>query len=149
LLYSAAEAVMHMLTIEGEGLLRRYLEFAELRALPDQIAHQSTLFGGREVAGVALSSLLRLIAPPASARFVRFVAADGYSTSLPLAAIADAQLVYRLGDEPLPAQLGGPLRLVIAAPTPRSSLKHIVTLALTAAPVEERLPACDHARTVL
>ena len=136
-----------MLTIEGEGLVRRILQFADLIALPEQLAHHSTLFGGREVAGVSLASLLRLIEPRASARWLRFSSADGYSTTIALAALGDAQLIYRLGDQPLPAKLGGPVRLVVSAPTPRSCLKFVTTLSLTAEPAQERLPACDHHQT--
>jgi DMSO/TMAO reductase YedYZ molybdopterin-dependent catalytic subunit len=138
---------MHILTIEGEGLVRRNLEFAELRALPEQLAHRSTLFHGRDVVGVSLASLLRLIEPRASARYVRFTSADGYSTTLALAAVGDAQLVYRIGDEQLPPKLGGPVRLVVSAPTPRSCLKYVTTLSLTAEPAQERLPECDHHET--
>jgi DMSO/TMAO reductase YedYZ molybdopterin-dependent catalytic subunit len=147
LLIAVAEVAMPMLTIEGEGLVRRFLELPDLIALPGQLAHRSELFGGREVAGVSLSSVLRLIEPRASARYIRFSSADGYSTTIALAALGDAQLVYRLGDEPLPAKLGGPVRLVVSAPTPRSCLKFVTTLALTAEPSQERLPECDHHKT--
>lgn len=138
---------MPMLTIEGEGMVRRILELGDLIALPGQLAHRSALFQGRDVAGVSLASVLRLIEPPASARFIRFSSADGYSTTIALSALGDAQLVYRLGDEPLPAKLGGPVRLVVTAPTPRSCLKFVTTLSLTSAPAQERLPECDHHKT--
>lgn len=135
---------MTILTIEGEGLVRRSLTLAEVTALPGQLAHRSELFHGRDVAGVSLASVMRLIEPPASARFIRFASADGYSTTIALAALGDAQLIYQLGDEPLPVKLGGPVRLVISAPTPRSCLKFVTTLSLNSQPAPERLPECDH-----
>jgi DMSO/TMAO reductase YedYZ molybdopterin-dependent catalytic subunit len=133
-----------ILTIEGEGMLRRELSYDELAALPEQVTSSSVLFGGREVVGVRIASLLRLIHPPGSARFMTFVSTDGYSTTLPLAAAAAAILVIRIGEEPLTRERGGPVRLVTGNPDLRSSLKHVSSIRLTASGVADVLPSCQH-----
>jgi DMSO/TMAO reductase YedYZ molybdopterin-dependent catalytic subunit len=134
-----------MVKLEGEGLLAREIGFADLRALARQVEHASELFRGATVGAVPLASVLKLVTPPGSARSVTFHAADGYSTTLPLEVAAMALLVYRLGDEPLPAERGGPVRLIVLGADLRSCLKHVARIELTAAGRDDRLPACSHA----
>jgi DMSO/TMAO reductase YedYZ molybdopterin-dependent catalytic subunit len=133
-----------MLTIEGEGMLRRELSWDDLAKMPGQVAHTSVLFGGKEVAAVPLSSLLRSIAPPGSARFMTFQSTDGYATTLPLAEASRALLVIRLGDAPLTPERGGPVRLVVTGANLRSCLKHVTHIRITSGGAAEVLPQCNH-----
>ncbi len=65
--------------------------------------------------GVAARHLLALARPLPEARHVVFHAYDGYTTNLPLDAFAaeDALLAAKWEGEPLPAEHGGPLRVVV------------------------------------
>lgn len=70
---------------------------------------------GCEWTGVAFHELVQIVHPTPRARFVTVHGADGYTTSLPLEAMRkpDVLLAHRLNGEPLPPELGGPLRLVV------------------------------------
>ena len=95
------------------GAPRAY-DFAGLAALPDQIADVSELADGREGAAVRLSTLIGRSRPDANAAFITLFAEGDYSASVPLAAVIDqAVLIYKLGDGPLPAAQGGPIRFLI------------------------------------
>jgi len=65
--------------------------------------------------GVRFKTLVTRVKPRAGVESVFFECADGYTTSLPLAALLDDDVVlaYRLNGEALERSLGGPLRLVI------------------------------------
>lgn len=65
--------------------------------------------------GVAARHLLALARPLPAARHIVFHAYDGYTTNLPLDAFAaeDALLASKWEGEPLPAEHGGPLRVVV------------------------------------
>ena len=127
---------------EGDGVERRELNFAELEALPGQVAQRSVLFQGREVRGVLAASLLALVGD--AGPFVTFYSADGYSTTLSRAAAAEAVLVIAIGDQPLSAGRGGPVRLVVGGDSYRACLKHVVCVRVSARAAPERLPSCTH-----
>jgi len=58
--------------------------------------------------------LLTSLANVAAARQVTLESSDGaFSQEAPLAALESALLLYRLGDGPLPASQGGPVRFLI------------------------------------
>jgi DMSO/TMAO reductase YedYZ molybdopterin-dependent catalytic subunit len=66
--------------------------------------------------GVSGAELIRLVKPKPEARYVVFHADEGvYSDCLSLAEFADprAMLAFRMRGRPLPAEHGGPLRLVV------------------------------------
>lgn len=65
--------------------------------------------------GVAVADLLALVQPSPEARHVLFQSYDGYTTNLPLAefAVADALLATHWEGEPLTAEHGGPVRVVV------------------------------------
>jgi DMSO/TMAO reductase YedYZ molybdopterin-dependent catalytic subunit len=103
-----------MVRIEGQVQTPRDFDFADLASLPGQIADVATLVPGREGGAVALRSLLEAVGAPATATRVTLESADGkFSQQAPLAALHSAVLVYRVGDRPLPADKGGPVRFLI------------------------------------
>ncbi len=65
--------------------------------------------------GVHWSELAKLVAPKPSARFVVAHAEQGYTSNVPLAAIEDeeALVVYEADGEPLTAEHGWPVRLLV------------------------------------
>ena len=61
-----------------------------------------------------LAGLIERSQPDAGAAFITLFAEGDYSASVPLSAVIDqAILIYRLGDGPLPAAQGGPIRFLI------------------------------------
>lgn len=94
------------------------LRFEALRALPEehQVPDISTEIAGREGRALRLSALLDLVQPASSARIVHVESADGsFTANVDLGTARAAGLVlYALGDEPLPARYGGPVRLLFA-----------------------------------
>lgn len=65
--------------------------------------------------GVPLRHVLDLVRPKAEARFVLARSFDGYTTSLPLAALEDDDvlLAHSWNDAPLTREHGGPVRLLV------------------------------------
>jgi DMSO/TMAO reductase YedYZ molybdopterin-dependent catalytic subunit len=104
---------MH-LRIEGEVIAPCELGFEDLSALPGQIPDIGELIPGRSGIGVRLGALLRRAGLKENATHVTVVSRDGeFAASVPLAAVREAIVAYRLGDAPLPAAAGGPLRFLI------------------------------------
>jgi hypothetical protein len=105
---------MDTLRVEGEVQQSRSFSFADLAALPQQVADVGQLLPGREGGGVRLRSILDQVAPSSDATYITLTSTDGkFSASVPLAAVREAIVAYRLGDEPLPAKKGGPFRFFI------------------------------------
>lgn len=105
---------MTTLRIEGAALAGRDLGFDDLAALPGQVENVATLATGREGGAVPLWSVLAAVGAPAGTREVTLESVDGsFSQRAPLDALRSAVLVYRLGDGPLPASLGGPIRFLV------------------------------------
>jgi DMSO/TMAO reductase YedYZ molybdopterin-dependent catalytic subunit len=105
---------MERLRIEGEVQQARAFTFADLAALPDQISDISQLIPGREGGGVRLQSIVDKVHPSSAAAYITLKSSDGkFSASIPLEAVRNAVVAYRLGNEPLPAKKGGPFRFLI------------------------------------
>ena len=105
---------MIRLRVEGEVEAPREFGFADLAALPGQVPDVGTLVPGREGAAVRLQALLDAVGVRARAGHLTLLSSDGkFSASVPLAAVRDAVVAYRLGDQPLPPEKGGPLRFFI------------------------------------
>ena len=104
-----------MTRLEVDGAVRtpRALAFDDLAALPGQIADVATLVPGRIGGAVPLSSILESVGVVPEATEVTLVSSDGFAQSAPLAALGQAIVLYRLGDGPLPAEEGGPLRFLV------------------------------------
>ena len=109
-----------LLRIDGEVEQTLDLSFDDLRSLPaaDQVPDISRFHPKRRGDGVTLDSLLRRARPTPSATYLTVHAtADNFAASVPLAAIrAEAVVVYRLADAPLPLKDGGPVRFIIRNP---------------------------------
>jgi hypothetical protein len=90
------------------------MSFSDLAALPGQDADDARLIPGREGGAVRLASILGAVGCNPAATHVTLTSTDGrFSASVPLEAVRDAVVAYRLGDAPLPERLGGPLRFFI------------------------------------
>jgi DMSO/TMAO reductase YedYZ molybdopterin-dependent catalytic subunit len=109
------------LAVDGAVESPLSLSFADLLALPqvevEADFHCVTGWSILDVAfrGVRLETVLALARPAADATHVMSYAPDGYSTNLPLeeALKPDVLLVHAAGGRPLPAQHGGPVRIVV------------------------------------
>jgi hypothetical protein len=102
------------LRVEGAVANPRSIEADDLAGLPAQVEDVSRHVAGREGLAVRLGALLALAEPLPEADYLTVIADDGrFMASVPLDAVADALLVYRLGNGPLPREKGGPLRLLI------------------------------------
>jgi DMSO/TMAO reductase YedYZ molybdopterin-dependent catalytic subunit len=105
---------MAALRIEGAIAHELALDHAALAALPDQIADVGTLVSGRAGGGVRVASILDLADPDPAASTVTLLSADAsFVAQAPLAAVRTGIVIYRLGDGPLPDDLGGPLRFLL------------------------------------
>ncbi len=103
-----------MVRVDGRVRTARDFSFADLAALPEQIADVAVLVPGRAGGAVRLSALLAAAGAFADATAVRLESCDGeFSQQAPLAALDSAIVVYRLGDAPLPNDQGGPVRFLI------------------------------------
>ena len=107
---------MQAVSLEIGGLVGKpgTYDYAGLAALPGQVPDVSALAADRQGVAVALASLVRSAEPLAEARHITLYAEGDYSASVPLDAVLDqAILIYRLGDDPLPHENGGPVRFFI------------------------------------
>lgn len=101
------------------------LDYNTLRAHPATTSQQLLLCAGHTAEtplavpvrwrGVALEALLGRVVAGDRARYLNIHSADGYATSLPLAAATGALLAYEMNGAPLPPEHGYPARLVAPA----------------------------------
>ena len=144
--------------LEVGGAVTRPLTLVaeELKRLPGQLDDVGTLVPGRRGGAVALAAVLAAAGPRADATHLTVESDDGcFAASVPLDALAEAVLVYRLGDGPLPAAEGGPVRLLIpdAARCGRADIdtcanvKHVTVLRVETARGRDTRPttAAEHA----
>ncbi len=102
------------LSVRGSVSSASSYDFDGLAALPGQVADVSQLAAGREGGAVTLAAVLASAGPTDDALFITIEAEGNYSASVPLDAVRDhAILIYRLGDDPLPGDKGGPVRFFI------------------------------------
>ncbi len=107
---------MTSLRVEGSVQTPRDFTFSELAGLAGQVPDIGALIPGRQGGGVRLRALLEAVAFDPQATHVTLQATDGhFSASVPLDEVLDrAVVVYRMGEAPLSAEQGGPLRFYIA-----------------------------------
>ena len=103
-----------VLRVEGEVAHALTLASADLATLAGQIADVSELVPGRSGQAIRVAEVLERAGPLPTARFAELASGDGrFTATVPLDALAHAVLVHRLGESALPAELGGPVRLLI------------------------------------
>jgi len=104
-----------LLSIDGAVERPLRLSLADLSALAGQVPDVSQLVPGRQGVGVTLAALLSAAGvQPTSKWLTLHAAADDFHASIPLESVREQGLVlYRLGDQPLPASAGGPVRFLI------------------------------------
>jgi G3E family GTPase len=127
LLPEEAAARGHLLEVAAAGGSRTF-DRAALAALPGP-GDVSVVAPGRAGAAVWLEQVLGEVSPDAE---LVVVAADGYVTDpVPVRALGGAVLVHTLGDGPLPANQGGPFRLLVpGSATACANVKGVVRLAI-------------------
>jgi hypothetical protein len=102
------------LRIEGEVQQAGRFDFQGLSTLPHQVPDLSQLIPGREGGGVRLHAILEKVGLTPTATYLTLKSTDGkFSASVPLTAVQNAIVAYRLGDGPLPEKKGGPFRFFI------------------------------------
>jgi DMSO/TMAO reductase YedYZ molybdopterin-dependent catalytic subunit len=95
--------------------------------------------------GVALKVLLDLAMPFEDARWVE-LGSGHFTVTLPLADTEHALLATELGDEELPVEHGGPVRLLVPGGECYTSIKWLDHIALITAPREGTAPGIARAR---
>lgn len=116
--------------ISAEGVALP-LSRAALQALPQQIPDVSVVVAGRSGQGVWLRDVLPLLGQVAPGSQFMVVASDGLTTPpTPIADIGDAVLVHSLGDAPLPANQGGPFRLLAGGKSRCANVKGVARIRL-------------------
>lgn len=157
---SPAMSAEAALVIDGEVGRPARLDWAALRALPAafQIDDVSQIDPRRRGGAVWLTGLLAQVEPRATATHLTLHAtADDFHASVPLDSVrASGMLIYRLGEEPLPASQGGPLRFYIrdhaschaAEVDECANVKFVDRIELTAGKGYDNRPQdeADHAR---
>jgi DMSO/TMAO reductase YedYZ molybdopterin-dependent catalytic subunit len=83
--------------------------------------------------GVVFNEIINLVQPLENARFVTFICENDYSTSLPITELVkdDVLLAYRLDDQELPPEYGGPLRVVVPHKYAYKSAKWVKNIKFT------------------
>jgi DMSO/TMAO reductase YedYZ molybdopterin-dependent catalytic subunit len=110
-----------VLDVNGSVLKPRVLRWADLLTLPKAVLvtdfHCVTTWSvfDHRFGGVLLRDIIDSAAPSQDARHVLFGASDGYTTNLPLDACRDDDvlLVHTWNGQPLPAEHGGPVRVIV------------------------------------
>ena len=105
---------MSGLRIEQEGKPPQELDFGQLAALDGQIDDVGALIPGRVGGAVALRAIVDRVDPSPELDHLTVESTDGgFAASVPLEALRNAVIAYRMGDAPLPKDKGGPLRFLI------------------------------------
>lgn len=105
---------MSGLRIEQEGKPAQELNFQQLTELEGQIDDVASLIPGRVGGAVTLQSILARLQPDQELNYLTVESTDGgFAASVPLDALRQAIIAYRIGNNPLPRDKGGPLRFLI------------------------------------
>jgi DMSO/TMAO reductase YedYZ molybdopterin-dependent catalytic subunit len=132
------------LTIDGEIDLPRGFTFDELRRAPEQILECGALFGRPDVKAISLAALVEPLRVQPWARFAVVRGTDGFVANVPVAGLYKCLLIYALGELPLRADLGGPVRLFAPGLGRCSNVKGVTSVSLAIA-ATRREQSCAHA----
>ncbi len=132
--------------LEVTGLVEEPIRFglADLGGVEGLIGDVGDHAEGFVGEAVPVAEVLRRAQPLPAAEFVTAVSDDGhYRASIPLSEVErSGWLAFRLGGEPIPRRLGGPVRLIV--PQGRTlcwNVKSVVLLRVTAEPEPDSVPA--------
>lgn len=106
-----------LLRIDGEVESPRELTFSDLLAIESSFqVHDVTRYGARRPGdAVTLEGLLQLAGIKSTATYLGLHSlSDNFHASIPLSSVRErGLLIYRIGEQPLDAAAGGPLRFFI------------------------------------
>jgi len=133
-------------TVRIAGLVEQEAVFTheELEKIPGAIDDVGSLAQGFVGGAVPLGLMLERARPRPEADFVTVISDDGhYRASIPLSDLRDkGWMAFRLGDQPLPRDRGGPFRaLVPAGSTHCWNVKSVKELLLTTGKQPDNVPA--------
>lgn len=150
-----------VLRIEGEVHVPLALTIADLLAIdaPHQVRDVSRFHPSRKGDGVTLEALLAQARPKPGADFLTLHAnRDDFHVSVPLDAVrAEGIVVFRIGDEPLRPDQGGPIRFLIRDPAAChtdelddcANIKYLDVIELTTGRGRDTRPADESAHALL
>ena len=120
--------------------------FAELSAFPmaQQVPDVSERVPGREGRAVRLDALIQRCQPQGGATHVQVGSGDGdFTSSVTLEEARQGLLLYALDGAPLPADKGGPFRLLIPGGSDKcANVKHVARIELTAESGDKTASGC-------
>lgn len=119
------------------------IEWDEIAALPGAVADAAAVAAGAAGTAVAMAPIVAFAAPAATATHCTVASRDGgYTASIPIATLRrGGWLAFALDGSPLPADLGGPLRLTVAeGATLCWNVKDVGELRFTAAKEPDSVP---------
>jgi DMSO/TMAO reductase YedYZ molybdopterin-dependent catalytic subunit len=146
---------MAMLEITGEVRLPLRLDFQQICQLSGQIEDLGALMPGRKGIGVPLREILAAAELGEAATHVTLESTDGsFSASAALKDLGNGVIAYRLGEDPLPRDLGGPFRFFVpeagachTGPVDAcANVKYLATIRVTTGPGRDTRPtnAAEH-----
>lgn len=131
------------------------LDYPTCREMPEtcQVADVGALVRGKEGRAITLAAIVQRARVGPEARWVNVVShAAGFAVSVPIGELANAVVMYGLGDEPLAPAKGGPFRLLVPGHADECvHVKNVDTIEFAAErgrdtrPVDDAEHACLHA----
>jgi DMSO/TMAO reductase YedYZ molybdopterin-dependent catalytic subunit len=108
------------LEVYGEVEKPKEFSFGDLKSMPSVVivsdfhCVEGWSLLNNKWEGTPFKAIVEIVKPKATAKYATFECYDGYTTSLSLSELLkdDVILAYKLNDEPLPPERGGPVRLV-------------------------------------
>jgi len=94
---------------------KEFLELPKAKSISDFHCVEGWSVLGNKWEGVLFKEVVNIAKPKKEAKYVTFECDDGYTTSLSLSELLenDVLLAYKLNDENLKPESGGPLRLIV------------------------------------
>jgi DMSO/TMAO reductase YedYZ molybdopterin-dependent catalytic subunit len=126
--------------LEIDGLVenKKPWTLAELYALPQekQITRHVCVEGWSAIgswSGARLSDFLKRVGADTSAKYINFVCAEGYWTSLdmPTAMQPQTQMTFKFADQTLPRSYGFPMKIRVPTKLGFKNPKHVVEMVVT------------------